>query len=110
MQLDRLKRREFIAVVGGAAAWPLAAGAQQVSGVPRIGYLSPGSASSGPLNYYDEFRRELRELGYIEGQNIVIDYRFADETTISDDFGQSLRARARRRPSVSMFGFSRQGR
>jgi putative ABC transport system substrate-binding protein len=78
MQLDRLKRREFIAVVGGAAAWPLAAGAQQVSGVPRIGYLSPGSASSGPLNYYDEFRRELRELGYIEGQNIVIDYRFAD--------------------------------
>ena len=78
MQLDRLKRREFIVVVGGAAAWPLAAGAQQVSSVPRIGYLSPGSASSGPLNYYDEFRRELRELGYVEGQNIVIDYRFAD--------------------------------
>jgi hypothetical protein len=59
-----MKRREFITLIGGAAAWPLAARAQQVSSVPRIGYLSPGSASSGPLNYYDEFRRELRELGY----------------------------------------------
>jgi putative ABC transport system substrate-binding protein len=68
-----MKRRAFITLLGGAAAWPLAARAQQVSSVPRIGYLSPGSASPGPLNYYDEFRRELRELGYVEGQNIVID-------------------------------------
>jgi putative tryptophan/tyrosine transport system substrate-binding protein len=74
-----MRRREFITLLGGAAAsWPLAARSQQVSSVPRIGYLSPGSASPGPLNYYDEFRRELRELGYVEGQNIVIDYRFAD--------------------------------
>jgi hypothetical protein len=74
-----MRRREFITILGGAAAaWPLAARAQQVSSVPRIGYLSPGSASPGPLNYYDEFRRELRELGYVEGQNIVIDYRFAN--------------------------------
>jgi putative tryptophan/tyrosine transport system substrate-binding protein len=69
-----MRRREFITLLGGAAAaWPRAASAQQVSSVPRIGYLSPGSASPGPLNYYDEFRRELRELGYVEGQNIVID-------------------------------------
>jgi putative ABC transport system substrate-binding protein len=74
-----VKRRDFITLLGGAAAaWPLAARAQQVSSVPRIGYLSPGSASPGLLNYYDEFRRELRELGYVEGQNIVIDYRFAN--------------------------------
>ena len=73
-----MNRRTFIGLLGGAAAWPLAAWAQQVSRVPRIGYLSPSSASPGPLNYYDEFRRELRELGYLEGQNIVIDYRFAD--------------------------------
>jgi putative tryptophan/tyrosine transport system substrate-binding protein len=74
-----MRRREFISLLGGtAAAWPLTARAQQVGSVPRIGYLSPGSASPGPLNYYDEFRRELRELGYVEGQNIVIDYRFAD--------------------------------
>ena len=72
-----MRRREFITLLGSAAGWPLAARAQQISSVPRIGYLSPGSASSGPLNYYDEFRRELRELGYLEGQNIVIDYRFA---------------------------------
>jgi putative ABC transport system substrate-binding protein len=63
-----VKRREFITLVGGAVVTrPLAARAQQVSSVPRIGYLSPGSASPGPLNYYDEFRRELRELGYVEG-------------------------------------------
>ena len=73
-----MKRRAFITLLGGAVAWPRAARAQQVSRIPRIGYLSPSSASPGPLNYYDEFRRELRELGYVEGQNIVIDYRFAD--------------------------------
>src|SRR5260370_15960758 len=72
-------RREFIALLGGAAAaWPLAAHAQQVGKVPRIGYLSPGSATPGPLAYHDEFRRGLRELGYVEGRNIVIEYRFAD--------------------------------
>ena len=73
-----MRRREFITLIVGAAAWPLAVRAQQVSNVPRIGYLSPGSASPGPLNYYDEFRRGLRELDYVEGRNIVIDYRFAD--------------------------------
>src|SRR5260370_19605088 len=72
-------RREFIALLGGAAAaWPLAAHAQQVGKVPKIGYLSPGSASPGPLAYHDEFQRGLRELGYVEGRNIIIEYRFAD--------------------------------
>ena len=61
-----------------AAAWPLAARAQQVGKVPKIGYLSPGSASPGPLAYHDEFQRGLRELGYVEGRNIIIEYRFAD--------------------------------
>ena len=74
-----VKRRAFITLLGGAAAaWPLAVSAQQVGKVPRIGYLSPGSASPGPLAYHDEFQRELRELGYIEGRNIVVEYRFAD--------------------------------
>jgi putative ABC transport system substrate-binding protein len=74
-----MKRREFVTLLGGAAVvWPLAARAQPVGKVPRIGYLSPGSASPGPLAYHDEFQRGLRELGYIEGQNIVIEYRFAE--------------------------------
>jgi putative tryptophan/tyrosine transport system substrate-binding protein len=73
-----MRRREFITLVGSAAAWPLALRAQQVGKVPRIGYLSPGSASPGPLAYHDEFQRGLRELGYIEGRNIVIEYRFAE--------------------------------
>jgi putative ABC transport system substrate-binding protein len=74
-----VNRRGLITLLGGAAiAWPLAARAQQVGKVPRIGYLSPGSASPGPLAYHDEFQRGLRDLGYIEGQNILIEYRFAD--------------------------------
>ena len=79
MQFDQLKRREFILLLGSVAfAWPVALRAQQVKKVPRIGYLSPGSASPGPLAYHDEFQRGLRELGYIEGQNILIEYRFAE--------------------------------
>ena len=74
-----MRRREFITLIGGATVWPLAARAQQPGGkVPRIGYLSPGSASPGPLAHHDEFQRGLSELGYIEGRNIVIEYRFAD--------------------------------
>src|SRR5262245_28791610 len=73
-----IRRRKFLATLGGAAAWPLAAWAQQGGKIPRIGYLSPGSASPGPLAYHDEFQRGLRELGYVEGGNIVIEYRFAE--------------------------------
>jgi putative ABC transport system substrate-binding protein len=73
-----MRRREFISLLGGAAVRPPVARAQQVGKVPRIGYLSPGSARPGPLAYHDEFQRELRELGYVDGQNIIIDYRFAD--------------------------------
>jgi putative tryptophan/tyrosine transport system substrate-binding protein len=73
-----LGRRQFLMLLGGAAAWPRAAAAQQVGKVPRIGYLSPGSASPGPLAYHDEFQRGLHDLGYVEGRNIVIEYRFAD--------------------------------
>ena len=74
-----MERREFITLLAGAAAtWPLASRAQGVGKIPRIGYLSPGSASRGPLAYHDEFQRGLRELGYVEGRNIVIEYRFAE--------------------------------
>jgi putative tryptophan/tyrosine transport system substrate-binding protein len=73
-----LRRREFITLLGGAAAWPLAARGQQPAKVPRIGYLSPGSASAGLLSRDEAFRQGLRDLGYVEGRNIVIEDRFAE--------------------------------
>jgi len=74
-----MRRRDLLGVLGSAVlAWPPAARGQQVGKVPRIGYLSPGSGSPGPVAYYDEFQRGLRELGYVKGRNIVIEYRFAD--------------------------------
>jgi len=76
MQFDQLKRRGFLALIGGAAAaWPLAVRAQQPAKVPRIGFLFYGSPDPAPE--LDSFRQGLRELGYVEGQSIVIEYRFA---------------------------------
>ena len=72
----QMRRRDFIAAVSSAAAWPLAARAEQPEGkVRRIGFLVGGSST---LAYYEAFRRRLRELGWVEGQNIVVDYRFAE--------------------------------
>ena len=71
-----MRRRDFITLVGGAVALPLGVRAQQRTGkVHRIGYL--GSGTAVPL-MLDAFRQGLRELGWVEGQNIVIDYRFAE--------------------------------
>src|SRR5262250_2086299 len=74
-----MNRRAFITLLGGAAvAWPLAARAQQQAGkVPRIGFLGLTSPSDRP-SLLDAFRQGLRELGWVEGQNIVIDYRYAE--------------------------------
>jgi putative tryptophan/tyrosine transport system substrate-binding protein len=71
-----VKRREFITLISGAAAaWPLAARAQQPARVPRIGFLFYGAPELSLE--IDAFRQGLRELGYIEGQNIFVEYRFA---------------------------------
>jgi len=69
-----MRRREFILAVGGAAAWPLAGRAQQGS-VYRLGFLRDGPP---PPSFMEGFRRGLRELGYVEGQNITIHYGLAD--------------------------------
>jgi putative tryptophan/tyrosine transport system substrate-binding protein len=70
-----VNRREFITLIGGAAAWPLAARAQQAA-VPVIGYLNFGSPESDTARVTG-LRRGLNQTGYVEGRNLVIEYRWA---------------------------------
>jgi putative ABC transport system substrate-binding protein len=71
-----MKRRDFITLLGGtAAAWPLAARAQQPARIARIGILTQGSSAGA--GFQQNFRNALRELGFIEGQNLTIEGRFA---------------------------------
>jgi putative tryptophan/tyrosine transport system substrate-binding protein len=71
-----MRRREFIAGLGGAAAWPLAARAQQRM-TPVIGYLSPQSLDVDTGNLR-AFRQGLKDTGYVEGENVAVEYRFAE--------------------------------
>jgi putative ABC transport system substrate-binding protein len=71
-----MRRREFIALLGGAAAWPLAAQAQSTEFVRRVGILWPGA--SPPVSpRLESFREGLRESGFVEGQNLVIELRYS---------------------------------
>jgi putative tryptophan/tyrosine transport system substrate-binding protein len=77
---SHIERRKFLATLGGAAAaWPLAARAQQGAKVYRIGFLSAGSEVRPP-RLWSVFVNGLRELGWIEGKNVVFDRRYADNS------------------------------
>jgi putative ABC transport system substrate-binding protein len=71
-----VKRRDFIAILGGAAAWPVAVRAQQPA-MPLIGFLGSRGSGDDP-QLLTSFRLGLQEAGYVDGQNVVIDYRFAE--------------------------------
>jgi putative tryptophan/tyrosine transport system substrate-binding protein len=76
-----MKRREFITLLGGAAAaWPLAARAQQPGKLPTIGFLGP-STLNAMSQWTASFVQRLRELGWVEGRNVAIEYRWAEGRT-----------------------------
>ena len=73
-----MRRREFLGALGAAAAWPLAARAQQAGKVARIGFLG-ATFAAGWARRTEALRSGLRDLGYVQGENIFIESRWADE-------------------------------
>src|SRR6266436_7868153 len=86
-----MKRRDFIALLGGGAvAWPLAVHAQQQSAkIARIGYLTFGTAAAAAPRV-DAMRAGLRDLGYVEGKNILIEFRWAERVELLHELAGEL--------------------
>src|SRR6478735_1045509 len=101
-----LKRREFISLLGGAAAaWPLAARAQQ-SAMPVVGFLSPRPPGGVSPTLAAAFRRGLGDIGYVEARNVVIEYYWMEGQT---DRFPAIATELARRPVAVIAAFSTLG-
>ena len=91
-----MRRRDFVALVGGAAAWPVAAGAQPTERMRRIGVLVSLAENDPEMRQrLAAFREGLEKIGWFEGRNVIIDYRFAPGGTqaklLAKDFAELAR-------------------
>jgi putative ABC transport system substrate-binding protein len=79
MQFDQLKRRAFISLLGSATAWPLAARAQQAGKAVRVGFLGASLNAPATAGFFQQFLDELRDSGFSEGQNLIVEHRRVDD-------------------------------
>jgi putative ABC transport system substrate-binding protein len=98
--MKEMRRREFIAGLGGAAAWPVVARAQQAT-MPVVGVLLPESADDDHKNLSVPFLQGLKETGYVEGQNVAVEYRYAENQSDLPALAADL---VRRRVAVIVAG------